>query len=121
MSQRRILHISNDFLWTKVHRNLYVQLDRLGWRQDVFTPLRRHSNTANNPIDFETPGSAIRFSGMLSGYHRIFFRQKIRKLFRDIEGFQIAGDCDLVHATTLFSDGALAHESIVLPSVGYTA
>lgn len=110
MSQRRILHISNDFLWTKVHRNLYAQLDRLGLRQDVFTPLRRHSNTANNPIHFETPGSAIRLSGMLSAYHRVFFKQKIRKLFRDLEAFQLAADCDLVHATTLFSDGALAYE-----------
>lgn len=110
MSQRRILHISNDFLWTRVHRNLYAQLDRLGLRQDVFTPLRKHSNPANNPISFETPGSAIHLSGMLSAYHRVFFKQKITKLFRDLEALQLAADCDLVHATTLFSDGALAYE-----------
>ena len=110
MGQLRILHISNDFLWTKVHRNLYTQLDRLGVRQEIFTPLRKHSNRANNRIDFTVPGSAVRFSGVLSSYHRIFFKQKIRKLYRDLESFGVAGGCDLVHATTLFSDGALAYE-----------
>lgn len=110
MGQLRILHISNDFLWTKVHRNLYIQLDRLGVRQDIFTPLRKHSNRDNNQIDFTVPGSTVLFSGVLSTYHRIFFKQKIRKLYRDLNGFGVATDCDLVHATTLFSDGALAYE-----------
>lgn len=109
MSQPRILHISNDFVWTKVHKNLYTQLDRLGVRQDVFTPLRKHSNRDNNQIGFTVPGSAVRFSGMLSTYHRVFFKQKIRKLYRDLDACGIAGECDLVHATTLFSDGALAY------------
>lgn len=110
MGEPRILHISNDFLWTKVHRNLYTQLDLRGVQQEVFTPLRKHSNPGNNRIDFQVPGSAIRLSGVLSHYHRVFFKQKIRKLFRDLEAFGIAGKCDLVHATTLFSDGALAYE-----------
>ena len=111
MAPLRILHLSNDFLWTKVHRNLYAQLDQLGVRQEIFTPLRRHSNPDNNRIDFAVPGSAVRFSGVLSGYHRVLFRQKIRKLFRDLDAFDIVGDCDLIHATTLFSDGALAYEA----------
>lgn len=110
MGQLRLLHISNDFLWTKVHRNLYTQLDRLGVRQDVFTPLRKHSNPENNRIAFTVAGSAIRFSGVLSGYHRVFFKHKIRKLFRDLDAGDVAAECDLVHATTLFSDGALAYE-----------
>lgn len=110
MGQPRILHISNDFLWTKVHRNLYTQLDQLGIRQEIFTPLRTYSNPGNNRIDFTVPGSAVRFSGVLSDYHRVFFKHKIRKLFRDLDAFGVAGECDLVHATTLFSDGALAYE-----------
>lgn len=110
MGQPRILHISNDFLWTKVHMNLYTQLDRLGVRQDIFTPLRKHSNPDNNRIEFTVPGSAVRFSSMLSGYHRVFFKLKIRKLYRDLAAHGVAGRCDLVHATTLFSDGALAYE-----------
>lgn len=110
MGQLRILHISNDFLWTKVHRNLYIQLDHLGVRQDIFTPLRRHSNRNSNQISFTVPGSAVHFSGVLSTYHRILFKQKIRKLYRDLEACGVAGDCNLVHATTLFSDGALAYE-----------
>ena len=79
MSQLRVLHITNDFLWTKVHRNLYTQIDRLGVRQHIFTPLRPHSNRDNNQIDFTVPGSTVLFSGVLSSYHRIFFKQKIRK------------------------------------------
>ncbi|NML61939.1 glycosyltransferase family 4 protein [Massilia sp. RP-1-19] len=97
-------------MWTKVHKNLYTQLDRLGVQQDIFTPLRKHSDPANNRIDFTVAGSALRFSGVLSGYHRVLFKQKICKLYRDLDAFGIAGQCDLVHATTLFSDGALAYE-----------
>ncbi|MGZ8318311.1 MAG: glycosyltransferase family 4 protein [Telluria sp.] len=98
-------------MWTKVHRNLYAHLDQLGVRQQVFTPLRAHSNRDSNRIDFSVPGSAIRFSGVLGGYHRIFFGLKIRKLFRDLESCGIVESCDIVHATTLFSDGALAWEA----------
>ncbi|RJG09480.1 glycosyltransferase [Massilia cavernae] len=110
MTGRAVLHICNDFLWTKVHRNLYAQLDQMGVRQQVFTPLRKHSNRDSNRIEFLVPGSAIRFSSVLGGHHRIFFGLKIGKLLRDLEALDIIGGCDIVHATTLFSDGALAWE-----------
>lgn len=110
MDQPFVLHICNDFLWTKVHRNLYVHLDRLGVPQEIFTPVRKTSNKENNRIAFEVDGSCVRYSGMLPDYHRIFFKAKIRKLFKDLEQFGNLGQFDLVHATTLFSDGALAYE-----------
>jgi glycosyltransferase involved in cell wall biosynthesis len=108
MDQLSVLHICNDFLWTKVHRNLYAHLDQLGVRQEIFTPLRQASNKENNRIAFAVPGSRVSYSGMLKGYHRVFFKAKIRKLLGDLEAQDIVDGCDIVHATTLFSDGALA-------------
>lgn len=104
-----VLHICNDFLWTRVHRNLYAELDRIGVRQHIFTPLRKASNKSNNRIDFTVAGSSVRFSGMLKSYHRLFFKAKIRKLLNDLEAMDLVAGCDIVHATTLFSDGALAY------------
>lgn len=110
MERLSVLHICNDFLWTKVHRNLYAQLDRLAVRQEVFTPLRKRSNKDNNQIAFAVPGSQVSYSGVLKDYHRVFFKAKIRKLYGDLEALDLAAGCDLVHATTLFSDGALAYQ-----------
>lgn len=110
MDQPSVLHICHDFLWTKVHRNLYAHLDGLGVRQQIFTPLRKTSNKANNRIDFTVADSSIRYSSMLKDYHRVFFKAKIRKLFNDLEALKIVEECDIAHATTLFSDGALAYQ-----------
>ena len=39
----KILHICNDFSFTKVHRNLYEQLDSLGLEQIVFNPVKNNT------------------------------------------------------------------------------
>jgi glycosyltransferase involved in cell wall biosynthesis len=110
MEPLSILHICNDFLWTKVHKNLYVNLDKLGLHQEIFTPIRKNSNKQNNHIDFTVQNSRIRYSSLLHNYHRVFFKAKIRKLFSDLEHSSRVAQFDIVHATTLFSDGALAYE-----------
>lgn len=110
MKNISVLHICNDFLWTKVHRNLYFNLDQLRVSQKIFTPLRGTSNKGNNTINFNVEDSKILYSSLLNNYHRFFFKYKIKKIFRDLEFFNEIENVDIVHATTLFSDGALAYE-----------
>src|SRR5690606_28584970 len=99
---------SNDYSWTKVHSNLYAKLDRLGCVQKVFVPLRSSVHKENNLFTFNTFGSEVVFSNILSKYHRLFFRNKINFLFENIIKSVNLDEIDLIHATTLFSDGALA-------------
>lgn len=103
-----ILHICNDYSWTRVHKNLYAALDREGLRQSVFHPLRHPSFKGSNAIPFDVGGSGIVYSEQLKKVHRYFFGQKINFLYRDLERKVLLQDVDVVHATTLFSDGAVA-------------
>lgn len=79
MKNISVLHICNDFLWTKVHRNLYFNLDQLRVSQKIFTPLRGTSNKGNNTINFNVEDSKILYSSLLNNYHRFFFKYKIKK------------------------------------------
>jgi len=104
----KCLHICNDFSFTKVHKNLYTHLDDLGLGQVIYNPIRQNTPIGNNTIKFKSPNSKIIYSKMLKKYHRIFFNRKINFLFKDIVRKCDLKNIDIIHATTLFSDGALA-------------
>src|SRR5690606_23273774 len=80
-----ILHISNDYSWTKVHSNLYAELDRLACVQKIFIPLRSTVHKGYNAFPFETLGSELVYSPILNKAHRLLFRSKTKFLFRSIQ------------------------------------
>ncbi|RKR07183.1 glycosyltransferase involved in cell wall biosynthesis [Maribacter vaceletii] len=102
------LHICNDFSYSKVHRNLYVKLDKLNITQTVYNPIRKNSDTKSNTIDYIEKQAKTINSTPLKKMHRYFFRKKIIFLFNDLNNKINLNNIDLVHATTLFSDGAVA-------------
>ncbi len=104
----KILHIANDFSLTKVHSNLYRTLDQMSVKQVVFNPVREETPVGANHIDFLVADSQIVYSKKLRKYHRLLFRRKIAFLYRDLKSKVDLGSIRLMHATTLFSDGALA-------------
>tara|TARA_R110002167_G_scaffold107717_1_gene275334 strand:- start:248 stop:1372 length:1125 start_codon:yes stop_codon:yes gene_type:complete len=106
----QILHISNDFSLTKVHSNLYKALDKQNIDQIVFNPVRDATPVGNNTVSFESTKSAIIYSKKLKKYHRFLFRQKINFLYQDLHSKIDLNKIDICHATTLFSDGALAYK-----------
>lgn len=103
----KCLHICNDFLGSKVHENLYKNLDELNVEQTIFHPLRKHNigQQIKNKKDFNC---RIIYSKPLKQYHRIFFRTKIKHLYGNLKANITSNNFDIVHATTLFSDGAIA-------------
>jgi len=105
-----LLHICNDFSYSKVYKNLYTELDSKGIQQIIFHPLRDKSNIGKNTFEFQTSGSALIYSTILKKYHRIFFRLKIKKLQKNIETQIDLKSIALINATTLFSDGAIAYK-----------
>lgn len=108
MNNIKILHICNDFLGSKVHFNLYRQMDSLEVIQKIFVPLRKSKLKGSNKINFKVKDSEIIYSSLLKRYHRLLFRWKIRLLNSDIKRAVNMTDIDVIHATTLFSDGAIA-------------
>lgn len=103
----KCLHICNDLMGSKVHENLYNNLSKLKIDQDIYYPVRQH--TKNKVIDFNKKTSLnVFYSEPLKKSHQYFFRNKIRFLNKDIQNKTNLAGYNLIHATTLFSDGALA-------------
>jgi glycosyltransferase involved in cell wall biosynthesis len=115
----KILHICNDFSNSKVHVNLYSQIDDSGLEQIVFQPLRRGNEIEPSVIKFSNPNSKIIYSKAMSIYHRLFFRKKINFLYPDLIKGIDENKVDIQHATTLFSDGALAYKLNKLHNIPY--
>lgn len=101
-----ILHICNDYCGSKVHANLYGHLEGLGVNQTVYTYFRDAALTGRNNLGAER--LKIVYRPILKKWHRLLYHQKIKDVTKDLM-VHIGGEkYDLVHATTLFSDGPLA-------------
>lgn len=101
------LHICNDLLGSKVHENLYKKLGELKITQTIYYPSRAHTVTKLGKLD-KSLLESIKSSKKLNFSHRLFFRKKINFLFNDLQKKVELKNYEIVHATTLFSDGALA-------------
>lgn len=104
----RVLHIANDFSLTKVHSNLYRALDKKNTDQIIFNPVKNATPIGNNQIDFISDSSKIIYSKQLRKYHRFLFKKKLAYLYKDLKSKTNLKKIDICHATTLFSDGAIA-------------
>ncbi|MEL5892542.1 glycosyltransferase family 4 protein [Bacteroides sp. GD17] len=107
-----ILHISGSYGGTEVYKNLYSSLDNLGIRQTIFVPLNaaNHDRIGSHYIDFKVSGSRIIYSVALKPWHRFFYKNKINVITREIEREVDLRCVDIIHASTLCMDGAVAYE-----------
>lgn len=104
----RVLHICNDFCGSKVHSNLYRELDGLGVDQTVFTCYRGGFPEGTNQFDASCTDFIYR--GVLSTKHRFLFYTKVRKIYHELINAVTPEQYDLVHAVTMFSDGSVAYK-----------
>lgn len=102
----KVLHICNDFTYSKVHTELYQQLDKLGVRQIIYSPIRKAELEGENRFDGQH--TEIIYSNILKPLHKLFFNLKIDKIGKDIAKKVDLSHISYVHATNLFSDGATA-------------
>ena len=102
-----VLQVCNDFTYSKVHSNLYRELDAKGVKQTVFVPLRKDAPEDNR---FDGQNTTFVFAHILKRLHRIFFFHKIERTVREIEKTVDLNQISCIHATTLFSDGMVARE-----------
>lgn len=103
-----ILHICNDYCGSKVHANLYAEFDKLGVQQTIYTYYRDPSLEGKNR--FEAQSTDFIYRPILSTHHRVLYHKKVRNVYADLKSrlSQAITSYDLIHATTLFSDGAVA-------------
>ena len=91
---------------SKVHVELYKRLDNLNINQVIYTPERDMFPPETNSINSDH--SFIIYSKIIQPYHSLLFHQKINTICNDLEIKVDVPSFDGVHATTLFSDGAVA-------------
>lgn len=103
----RCLHICNDFNGSAVHKNLYKSLSEHSIQQTIYYPIRLYS-MPKAAIKSDVSNTDVIVSKPLKKYHRLFFKRKINHLFSDLEQKGFLANYNLIHATTFFSDGALA-------------
>lgn len=103
----KILHICNDYCYSKVHSELYSELDKLGVEQVVYAYPIDRSRADNNRYN----GKHTDFisADVLRPYHRYFFHKKIRDIVKDVCQRVDMARIDCIYATTLFSDGGVAY------------
>ncbi|WP_400262002.1 glycosyltransferase family 4 protein [Sphingobacterium sp. SG20118] len=107
----RVLHICNDFSYSKVYKNLYEQLDSLDIQQIVYHPLRHVENIGKNVFPFKVVESEVVYSKVfIKWYHRFLFRRKVNLLYKDLLSSVDVSKIDISYPTTLFSDGAIAYK-----------
>ena len=103
----KVLHICNDFFYSKVHANLYQELDKVEVEQVVFSPVKK--TTPENNL-FEGKHTTFIYAHILKPLHRLFFFHKVERTVREIEKTVDLNGISCIHATTLFSDGMVARE-----------
>ena len=103
----KVLHVCNDFFYSKVHSNLYQELDKLEIEQVVFSPVKKA--TPENNL-FEGKHTTFIYAHILKPLHRFFFFHKVERTVREIEKTVDLDAISCIHATTLFSDGMVAME-----------
>ena len=101
-----VLHICNTYVKSKVFVELYQHLDGQGVSQIVYVPLRDATQVDVNR--FEGKHTRIIYDYVLRPLHRVFFHRKIEKMAKHIVQQVDLSKVSCVHATTLFSDGAVA-------------
>lgn len=104
----KVLHICRDFVGSRVHSELYRHLEQLGIQQVVYCAYRDNSNKYKNSNYFESNTTTILYRPILKLYHRVLFFLKTRKTVADIENVVDLHEIDLIHATTVFTDGNVA-------------
>lgn len=102
----KILHLCNDFAGSTVHAELYRRLSQARVEQVVYCPIRDCRLSGNNA--FEADGTEIIYALILKKIHRLVFHLKTKTVLSDVEKRLDVQSLDGVHATTLFSDGAVA-------------
>ena len=106
----KILHIANDFSNTKVHSNLYRELDKLGVNQVVFNPIRIVRRNTMGKNEFPANNTVFVYADVVKPIHHYLYHIKRRCVYKALLNRVDVTDINLAHAATLMSDGGVAYK-----------
>lgn len=106
----KILHIASDFSNTKVHSNLYRELDILGVDQIVFNPIRIIRRDTIGRNEFPAHNTQFVYADVVKPIHHYLYHVKNLCLYKTLLKMVNVFDVDLVHASTLMTDGGVAYK-----------
>ncbi|MBD5357296.1 MAG: glycosyltransferase family 4 protein [Bacteroides sp.] len=102
---KNILHIANNFTINVLYDELISRLEKKNLNNMVIAS----TFTISNSIYYYEVHQCLRSNNILN---RLRFKNKIKKLWHFTESkINLANNIDLVHAHTLFSDGAIAYRA----------
>ena len=90
-----------------MYRELVISLDRINVEQLIYVPLRKDKEYSES-INDELRNANFIYSTVFNNVDRLFYTQKINKIFCDIKNKVDFKNIDLVHAHFLFSMGGIA-------------
>jgi len=104
----RVFHLINGYFDTSLYRHFLRSLGDSGIQQRVHVPVRpKHEPLINrNPLSETIPFSYTRIHP--TPFSRLFFHQKVRRVYRDLDQPGSLSGETLIHAHSLLSDGAVA-------------
>lgn len=105
----KILQICNNFTANRLYLNLFNEISKHEYHQEIIAPIRKfeefgafHRDCACDKIHYPFIVKNI--------WDRFFFRRKTRKALEYVVKKIRLDKVDVSHAHTLFSDGAIAYE-----------
>lgn len=104
-----ILHIANGFARSKVHSNLVKRLDEMGFNQTVYCPVRTKWELGGNK--FDARNTKFVYNCCIKPWYKFVYHYKAKVLYRDMKKRIDLSQFNIIHAPTLFSDGALAYKA----------
>lgn len=98
----KVLHICNDFVFTKLYYELFNKIAIGHVEQTIVAPYIDKQQIQNDNFD------VIYYKKTFNIFLRFFFRKKIKKAIKIIKAHFFLNNNIVIHAHTLFSDGAIA-------------
>lgn len=103
----RVLQIASSFAINRLYSHLFKEIENHGIRQVVYSAVRT-ANEASFQSELINPTN-VHLRHILGTTDRLLFRRKIKRITRDLQSQLSIQRYDLIHAHTLYSDGAVAY------------
>lgn len=101
-----LVHICCNWAGTSVYHDLFSQLAQRGLAQQVYVPEKRAGDMGKRPSG--ESNLTVAYSLIVRPWDRVLYYTKGRRAALDLPGHIDLAGVSLVHAHTLFTDGAVA-------------
>lgn len=104
----KILHIACGAPYSSIYANLFTELTNQKIDIEVYVPL--HHNNSRFDIKGDVSDFPLYSSNIIKPYDKYLYFTKIRRMVKDISRNIELKRVSIIHAHSLFSDGAVAYE-----------